>query len=226
MSLDIGAQRAVSLLQRVAACFNDGATRHGTNTAGAGAAPSKTGGHVRKGSGGYRPMALVPVFSAHTRSAVRIAAAADAPLVDTDVDDVFMMSGQGEEELRELKSQLSDAAVLAFRISPYAQQLVTYTAQIGIRIGEFRRSKHRDFARVADVSSQAVLLHAMRWKWRDRVIAGPEHLRAETRRRRSARRSRVRSRRRAGSELGGSAPEIENATRLTGIVFPYLGLRL
>jgi len=59
-----------------------------------------------------------------------IAAASDAPFVDIDVVDVFMMNGEGEAELRELKSQLSTGPSLRF-ITPYDAGVFMYTKQIG-----------------------------------------------------------------------------------------------
>jgi hypothetical protein len=60
-----------------------------------------------------------------------IAAASDAPFVDIDVIDVFVMNGELEAKFRDLKSQPSTGPTLRF-IAPYDDGVFIYSKQVGV----------------------------------------------------------------------------------------------
>lgn len=60
-----------------------------------------------------------------------IAAASDAPFVDIDVIDVFVMNGELEAKFRDLKSQPSTLPTLRF-IAPYDDGVFIYSKQVGV----------------------------------------------------------------------------------------------
>jgi hypothetical protein len=60
-----------------------------------------------------------------------IAAASDAPFVDIDVIDVFVMHGELEAKFRDLKSHPSTGPTLRF-ITPYDEGVFMYSKQVGV----------------------------------------------------------------------------------------------